>query len=50
MVLAGKLKDGLHLLQYPLRPSYRSYGDQGDMLKFELGSQLYQHNPTPKAN
>ena len=27
--LAGSLRDQLQLLQYPLRPNYRQYGDQG---------------------
>ena len=27
--LAGSLREQLQLLQYPLRPSYRQYGDQG---------------------
>ena len=35
--LAGALKDQLHLLQYPLRPNYRNYGDQGDLVKIEQG-------------
>lgn len=36
--LAGQLKDDLHLLQYPLRPSYRAYGDQGQLFKVEMSS------------
>ena len=34
--LSGDLKDQLMLLQYPLRPRYRQYGDQGDFFKAEL--------------
>ena len=39
--LAGKLKDDLHLLQYPLRPSYRGYGDQGELFKVDMA---IEHN------
>ena len=35
--LAGKIKDTLHMLQYPLRPNYRPYGDQGELTKVEVG-------------
>ena len=31
--LNGALKDQLMLLQYPLRPRYRKYGDQGDLIQ-----------------
>ena len=37
--LSGKLKDDLHLFQYPLRPNYRSYGDQGSLYKVEMATQ-----------
>ena len=39
MCLTGKLKDDLHLLQYPLRPSYRAYGDQGELSKVEVANE-----------
>jgi len=29
--LSGALRDQLMLLQYPLRPRYRKYGDQGEL-------------------
>ena len=35
--LNGSLKDQLQLLQYPLRPRYRQYGDQGQLDNVELG-------------
>ena len=36
MLLVSKLKDDLHVLQYPLRPNYRAYGDQGELTKVEV--------------
>ena len=36
VLLVSKLKDDLHLLQYPLRPNYRAYGDQGELFKVEM--------------
>lgn len=36
VVLAGQMRDDIHLLQYPLRPSYRPYGDQGELVKVEM--------------
>lgn len=35
--LNGNLKEQLQLLQYPLRPRYRQYGDQGTLNQVELG-------------
>jgi hypothetical protein len=35
--LSGKLKETLYLLQHPLRPNYRSYGDQGELSAIEQG-------------
>jgi len=29
----------LHLLQYPLRPSYRAYGDQGELTKVDVANE-----------
>ena len=34
--MAGSLRDHLHLLQYPLRPSYRQYGDQGTLKQVKV--------------
>jgi hypothetical protein len=34
--LAGALKDSLQLLQYPLRPRFRPYGDQGVLKSVEM--------------
>ena len=36
VLLAGQMKDDVHILQYPLRPNYRRYGDQGDLKKVEM--------------
>eukprot|EP00347_Sterkiella_histriomuscorum_P010732 403375132 len=44
--LAGKLKNNIHLLQYPLRPNYRQYGDQGNIFKMEVGLTLQSQLPT----
>lgn len=30
------MKDDVHILQYPLRPNYRRYGDQGELKKVEM--------------
>ena len=35
----GSLNEQLHLLQYPLRPHYRHYGDQGNLESVEMGIQ-----------
>ena len=34
--LAGSLRDQLQLLQYPLRPCYRQYGDHGELKRVEV--------------
>ena len=34
--LAGSLRDQLQLLQYPLRPNYRHYGDQGTLKEVQV--------------
>ena len=39
--LTPKMKDDIHLLQYPLRPSYRPYGDQGELIKVEMAVQSH---------
>ncbi len=36
VLLAGQMKDDVHILQYPLRPNYRRYGDQGELKKVEM--------------
>ena len=36
VLLAGQMKDDVHVLQYPLRPNYRRYGDQGELKKVEM--------------
>lgn len=40
--LAGNLVESLHFLQYPLRPNYREYGDQGELVKVEVGLKSQQ--------
>ena len=35
--LAGSLRDQLQLLQYPLRPNYRPYADQGELTHAQVG-------------
>ena len=40
--LAGNLKDYLQLLQYPLRPNNRQYGDQGDLSEVHVAVESRQ--------
>ncbi|TNV81381.1 hypothetical protein FGO68_gene8998 [Halteria grandinella] len=53
VVLAGQMRDDIHLLQYPLRPSYRPYGDQGELVKVEMAvthQQAQNQQAAPKAS
>ena len=39
------MKDDVHVLQYPLRPNYRRYGDQGELKKVEMCVNVDGVNP-----
>jgi hypothetical protein len=45
VLLAGRMKDDVHIFQYPLRPNYRRYGDQGELKKVEMCISVDGGNP-----
>ena len=45
VLLAGRMKDDVHIFQYPLRPNYRRYGDQGELKKVEMSVSIDGGNP-----